>query len=782
LPHAAAEARFAAALALHHQGRLSEARAGYLGVLVLLPGHSRAVHHLGIIALQRGQPAEAIERFRAALTSAADDCALHANLAQALALCGRAADALSSLDQALRLNPSFVGALLAKGNVLLDMGRAAEALAVFEQAASTDSPEIDAINGAGIALLELGRAAEAVPRFTRAIEQAPAAPIYLLNRALAHAQLGDARATLEDCGRSRALGHVTAQLWFVEGTALMDLGRQKEAQAAFAAALALEPSMAKALNNHGSALAVLGEHARAIESFERCLALLSHASASELWRRAQFNRGSSLRALGRRNEAAAALEELFRSCPDYAFVRGLLFHEHLSQLDWRDYRASVAAILEGVGTGLPVDAPFSLLAVADEPAAQLRCARDWVAAAGLPTRGVSPGARLRRSGPLRVAYLSSDFRMHPVSILVAGLFESHDRRTVETFALSTGADDGSVLRARISTACDHFIDLEGAQNAAIAARIVELGIHVLVDLNGHSLGGRTGVLALRPAPLQVNFLGFPGTMGCDFVDYVIADEFVLPPEHVDGFSERVIYLPDCFQPNDRGRVTPAPCTRAAAGLPECGFVFCAFNTSHKLNPPMFDIWCRLLRATPGSVLWAVGPDERSSGRLRREAQARGVAPERLVFAEQRPYSEHISRIVHADLFLDTLPFNGGATTSDFLWAGVPVVTCAGRSFASRMSGSLLRAVGLPELVTETLEDYAALALALAHDAQRLGELRSRLARNRSDAPLFDTHRYCRNLEAAYREIWQRHERGEKPATIYIGGARRVDPVPTGRWA
>jgi len=354
-----------------------------------------------------------------------------------------------------------------------------------------------------------------------------------------------------------------------------------------------------------------------------------------------------------------------------------------------------------------------------------------------------------------------------VSILVAGLFESHDRQAVETFAVSTGADDGSLLRRRIAAGCDHFIDLEGVQNAAIAARISVLGIHILVDLNGHSLGGRSGVLALRPAPLQVNYLGFPGTMGCEFVDYVIADEFVVPPDRARYFSEKIIYLPDCFQPNDAGRVTPAPCTRAAAGLPESGFVFCAFNTSHKFNPPMFDIWCRLLEAIPGSLLWVVSPGAEAVARLCRESQARGVAPERLVFARQRPYPEHISRIVQADLFLDTLPFNGGTTTSDFLWAGVPVVTCAGRSFAGRMSGSLLRAVGLPQLVTGTLEDYERLALELAQNTRKLAEVRATLIENRTRAALFDTRRYCRSLEAAYAEIWQRHERGAKPATIHV---------------
>jgi protein O-GlcNAc transferase len=761
-----AEKHFAAALALHHRGQLAQARAGYQGVLALVPEHPQATHHLGIIALQLGRAAEAVQHFLRALTLRADDCALHANLGRALAQCGRTTDAVSSLDQALRLNPGFVGAMVAKGEILLDAGRAAEALLTFEQALVSSPGDAAAINGAGIALLELGRAAEARAHFTRAIEQAPAEPVYFLNRALAHSNMADAASALRDCAHSRALGYLTAQLCCIEGTALMDLDRQAEALASFEAALALEPSLTKAWNNRGSALAALGQHSLAIESFERCLRLTPKAAGIELWQRAQFNRATSLRAVGRRDEAAAAFAELFEACPDHEFLRGLLFHERLCAFDWRDYDPSVAAIVAGVRRGSSSDSPLSFFSVADDPEAQLRCAQRWVAAARL-SASTAPPRRRRRGGPLRIAYLSSDFRLHAVSILVAGLLESHDRRSFETYAMSTGADDGSALRQRVVAGCDHFIDLQGAQNAAIAARISELGIDILVDLNGHSLGGRPGVLALRPAPLQLNYLGFPGTMGCDFVDYVVADEFVIPLERAKYFSEKIIYLPDCFQPNDARRVTPRPCTRLAAGLPESGFVFCAFNTSHKLNPVVFDLWCRLLEATPGSLLWVVSPGPKGAELLRREAQARGVEPQRLVFADQKPYAEHISRIVHADLFLDTLPFNGGTTTSDFLWAGVPVVTCAGRSFAGRMSGSLLRAVGLPQLVTTTPQEYMQLALELAHDPGKLSQVRATLMENKAQAPLFDTRRYCRHLEAAYAQIWQRHELGAPPAHLHV---------------
>jgi len=767
LPRAEAAAKFDAALVLHRQGRLAEAEAIYLEILALAPRHAQASHHAGIIALQLGRIREAITRFQVALDIVDSDPALHANFALALARSRRTSDALSSLDRALLLNPRFVGAMVAKGNILLDIARPAEALALFQQALALATNDVAAINGAGLALLDLGPAAEAVPMFTRAMEEAPGTPIYVLNRALAYSKLRMPADALRDCQRSRALGHVTAQLCFVEGVALMDLGRQDEAVAAFESAIMLEPTMAKAFNNHGSALVALNQHDLAVQSFDGCLGLIADQGATELWRQALLSKCSSLKAIGRRSEAQSGLEELLRVSPDYPFVRGMALHERLTQFDWRDYGSSVAAIQQAIGLGTPADAPFHFLAVADSPELQLCCAKLFVSTTTLP-RPPKTNSRRHRTGRLRVAYLSSDFRTHAVSILMAGVFESHDRQLIETIAVSTGEDDGSYLRRRIAESCDHFLDVAGAPDAAIAARMTELDIQVAVDLNGHTLGGRLGLLALRPAPVQVSYLGFPGGMGCDFIDYLIADEFVVPPDTAHWFSEKIIYIPGCFQPNDDRRVLPIPCSRVAAGLPETGFVFCAFNSSYKINPMMFDIWCRLLRATPGSVLWVTSPGVRATENLVHEASARGVDAGQLVFADHRPYTEHLSRIAHADLFLDTLPFNGGTTASDFLWVGVPVLTCTGKSFAARMAGSLLRAVQLPELIAENLTDYERLALELAHNPTKLAELRAKLATVRTQSPLFNTHRICRSLEAAYCEIWARHERGDKPVTIYAG--------------
>jgi len=762
---AGAAARFDAALAWHQRGQLAEAEATYRQVLALAPRHARAIHHLGIIALQTGQVSEALERLAAALSITDNDAALHANLAQALARSGRPLEALASLDRALQLDERFAGALLSKGDILLDIAQPARALEAFEGALRLAGSDPAALNGAGVALLELGRAAEALPRFARAADLQPGVPMFVLNRALAHASLGRPEEALQDCRRARALGHVTAQLCFVEGTALLDLGRQNEAVAAFDSALALDPTMAKALNNRGSAFVALGRHDLALGSFEECLSAISDPE-TPLACQARLNRYTSLKELGRPTEALAGLEELAHLATDLDLFPGLLLHERLAQFDWRDYDASVAAIRAALDRGKPAVVPLWFLAVADAPEAQLRCAQLYVSTS-VPKLSHKIGARRSRAQRLRIAYLSSDFRAHAVATLMAGVLELHDRQRFEIFAISTGADDRSELRRRIIEGSEHFLDFKGVQDATIAAHMTELDIHVAIDLNGHTLGARLQLLAQRTAALQVGYLGFPGTMGCDFIDYVIADEFVLPPASSQHFSEKVIYLPQCFQANDHRRARPAPCTRAAAGLPDTGFVFCSFNASHKLNPAMFDIWCRLLRAVPGSVLWLFSPGAAATDNLKREAAARGVGAERLVFADHRPYAEHLSRLARADLFLDTLPFNAGATASDALWVGLPVVTCAGRAFAARMAGSLLRAVKLPELITCSLDEYQRLALALALDPARLAALRARLAASRAAAPLFDTRRHCRSLEAAYGEIWARYQRGEEPATIHV---------------
>jgi predicted O-linked N-acetylglucosamine transferase (SPINDLY family) len=367
-----------------------------------------------------------------------------------------------------------------------------------------------------------------------------------------------------------------------------------------------------------------------------------------------------------------------------------------------------------------------------------------------------------------------------VSYLLTGVLERHDRERFETFGIALRPADESASSLRVRRAFDHFIDVSAKSDGEVVELMRGLEIDIAIDLTGFTQGFRPRILALGAAPIQVGYLGYPGTLGAPLIDYLLADDFVVPPDRRTDYAEAIAYLPECFQANDDRRViSDRRFARGDAGLPETAFVFCCLNNSHKINPRMFDIWMRILARNPHAVLWLLTHEPEVRDNLCREALQRGVDPQRLVFAERLPYPEHLARLTLADLFLDTLPFNAGATASDALWAGVPVLTCAGDAFAARMAGSLLRAIGLPELITASLEDYEAQALRFAAEPQLLAPLREHLAVNRRSAPLFDTARFTAHLEAAYLEMWRRHERGERPATLTVSPIARAPMGRTG---
>ena len=398
-----------------------------------------------------------------------------------------------------------------------------------------------------------------------------------------------------------------------------------------------------------------------------------------------------------------------------------------------------------------------LIPTAATGADQLLCARKWVEHFAVPEQQVFAHHAAPRSGRLRIGYLSSDFHDHATAYLIAELIERHDRDRFEIHGYSYGADPGGAMRARLVSAFDRFTDIDALSHRAAAARIRADDIDILVDLKGHTHRARPKILAFRPAPVQVNYLGFPGTMGAPFIDYIVADDFIVPRDRQMLFAEKLAYLPDCYQPNDTRRDIAAAPGRAACGLPAQGFVFCAFNNSFKITPTFFAIWMRLLQQVPGSVLWLLESNALVRRNLSAAAVAAGVDPDRLVFAPILPHGQHLARHRHADLFLDTLPCNAHTTASDALWAGLPVLTCVGETFAGRVAGSIVRAAGLSELVANSPRDYEALALALARDPARLAGIRSRLGAGRANLPLFDMAKRTRDLEALYArmaEIWR----------------------------
>jgi predicted O-linked N-acetylglucosamine transferase (SPINDLY family) len=466
----------------------------------------------------------------------------------------------------------------------------------------------------------------------------------------------------------------------------------------------------------------------------------------------------------RREEAAASLSRALELVPDYigAFAERALQRLHLC--DWRAYEADRERLLALTREGAAIP-PFLLRIAGASPAEMLLAARRASGAMALSGAAVFAHPPRPPHARLRVGYLSSDFNEHPVALLAAELFERHHRGRFELFAYSHGIDDGGPTRQRLLRAFDHFIDLRTLSDEAAARRIHEDGIDILVDLNGFTFGARPAILAHRPAPVQAGWLGYIGTNGADFIDYVIADRFALPAEQQPDYAERIVHLPHCYLPIDTTREIAATPTREACGLPEAGLVFCCFNNNYKLAPAMFAAWMRILARVPGSVLWLLGPSPAVIANLRREAADRGIAPDRLVFARTVPLPDYLARFRAADLFLDTLPCGACTTGSDALWAGLPLLTCVGATFAGRHAGSLLRAAGLPELVTHSLAEYEALAVRLATEPGVLAGLRQRLERNRATAPLFDTTVFARDLEAIYCRMAELHAAGEPPAAF-----------------
>jgi len=455
--------------------------------------------------------------------------------------------------------------------------------------------------------------------------------------------------------------------------------------------------------------------------------------------------------------------------------------------DWADFdqwqASAVAALADPDAAAL---SPFHLLSLPGITGAQQReCADQWMLArlaASAADRALlhdefdaadllkshaaatEPPAAGAAPERLRLGYLSCDFHEHATALLAVELFEAHDRTRFELHAYSYGADDGLDMRQRLMGRFDHFTDIRELSDMDAARRIHADGIHILIDLKGYTAATRTSVLTYRPAPVQVNYLGYPGTLGGDFCDYLISDRFITPNGTAGDYSEALACMPHSYQPHGRRATIGAAPTRQEVGLPEQGLVLCCFNQAYKFTPEVFDIWCLLLSIDPDSVLWLLG-DSQAEGHLRQEALRRGIAPHRLVFAPPRPQIEHLGRLQLADLVLDTSPYNAHTTASDALWAGVPVLTCAGDTFAARVAGSLLHAAGLPELVTHSLQDYTDLALALVEDPARLAALRQRLAAQRDDCALFDIHRYALDLETLYRAMWDRHTQGLPPHAL-----------------
>jgi len=704
---------------LAERGQPEEALACYNRVLALQLDHPAAHFNLGNLHRSAGRLAEAEISYKRVLAVAPNDADVHNNLGLVYEQQGRLEEATACYQQALALRMDHVPALSNLGNVLRAQGRIDDAIACYERALTASPDHVDACINLGVTRSQQGRLAEAQVLFENVLR---------LDRRNfeAHCNLG---------------------------SLLKQQGKLPEAIIHYRRALEAGPKRLIVHNELGGAYRQTGDLDAAIACYRKAIELEPRNAG------VHYDLAETLKVQGKLDEALDSYERALALEPGHAPALGGMVHVRQHVCAWQGIEELWGRVREAIAAGTGgVISPFSVMSMPTTAAEQLACARSWAQeiASGFAAQdpAFDHSARAGRNR-LRIGYLSWGFHRHATAYLTAQLFELHDRDRFEVFAYAYGPDDNSAIRARLRSACEHFTDISRESHFAAASRIHHDGVDILVDLTGHTLGARPQILALRPAPIQVNWLGYPGTMGVDFIDYLIADPFIIPGKQEPFYAERVVRLPDCYQINDRRRqVSDRVPSREECGLPARVFVFCCFNQVYKILPETFDRWMRILRGVPGSVLWLAEANRWATDNLRRAAAERGVAAERLVFATRKDLPEYLLQYRLADLALDTFPYTSHTTASDALWMGCPLVTRVGETFASRVAGSILINAGMRELVTESAADCERKVLELATSPGRLQDIRHRLQASRDSCALFDTPRFVRNLENAYETMFK----------------------------
>lgn len=687
----------------HTAGRYGEAEQIYQQILQADPDQPIALHLLGVLAHQTGNSAAAVDLIRKAIAIKPDFVEAHNNLGLALRKLGSLEGAVESYGKAIAINPDFAMAHSNLGNALKEQGKLDQALASFHAALSINPEYAEAHNNLGLVLLSLGKTEQAADSFHKA--------------------------------------------------------------------LAINPNYGEAHNNLGLALHSSGQLEQAVSSYHKAIALKPD------YAEAHNNLGNALKELARLDDAVGAYRQALRIQPDDEHAAVNLLHQLHHACAWSEIDGLESKVKEftrrSIDQGNPVTmSPLGNVTSTADGAENLAVARSKSREIASKMSAFKadfkfPAASPAKS-PITIGYLSSDFQNHATAHLMLSLFELHNRDQFKVFTFSHGRNESSPYRAKIVGDSDSFFDLRHDDHLQGAEKIFQSGVDILVDLKGHTQNNRLEICALRPAPVQVSYLGFPGTSGADFIDYLITDPTVTPQDQAPYFSEQLVYLPHCYQINDRQqKISDISFSRSDFGLPDKGFVFCSFNGNYKIEPVMFDVWMALLKKVPDSVLWLYRSNDLAEANLKLQAQARGVEAERLIFTGKMPKDQHLVRYQLADLALDTRICGGHTTTSDALWAGVPVITMMGAHFASRVSASLLKAVGLPELISQNLQQYEALAYGLSQNPAQLADLKAKLSRNRLSEPLFDTPRFVKNLETAYRTMWDKYLSGEAAARIDV---------------
>ena len=755
------EAHYSLGIVLFDLGQLDDAVKSYKKTIEINPGFAQAHNSLGNAFTEQGQLDDAIQSYQKALKLNPNYSEAHNNLGNSLTEQGQFNDAIVSYQKALEINPNYPALHNNLGNAFKELGQLEDALKSYSKGLTYNPNYIDLLNNLGVVLNDLGQLDEAVKSYERAIDIKPDYAEAYNNLGVTYNKLGQLEKAVQVYEKALKIDPDYADAHNNLGVVLKKLGQLDEAIDSYQKAIAINPDDADTYNNLGI---VFDEQERlddAIQSYRKAVSIQSDLAE------AYNNLGHTLCKLHRYQEAIDLYEKVFDIKPNLDYILGNILNTKMNSCNWDDLEELLTDAKQRIVNNEKIIEPFNLMGLVDDPALQikaqkLRMTGDHPKSNILPTIGRYP-----KHPKIRIGYFSADFREHPVGYLTAELYELHDRNYFEVHAFSFGSDTKDALNLRIKAGVDQFHNVQSMSHKEIALLARSLEIDIAVDLTGLTAESRTDVFAMSAAPIQLSYIGYLGTMGADYYDYLIADPVMIPKENQKYYVEKIVYLPS-FQVNDSKDLPPEiTLTRKDVGLPEEGFVFCCFNNTYKFTPTIFDSWARILSAVDNSVLIVFANNELSKTNLTKELIQRGVKAERLIFGDSVKRPEYLARYRTADLFLDTHPYNAGTTASDALKMGLPLLTMIGKSFNSREAASILTSINLPELITNTPEEYEALAIELASNPDKLKAIKDKLTSNLSTAPLYDTKLFTKNIESAYTEMYERHHKGLEPDHIYV---------------
>jgi predicted O-linked N-acetylglucosamine transferase (SPINDLY family) len=678
--------------------------------------------------------------------------------------------AVASFNKVIELKPEFAEAFFNRGVTLKELKQLDAAVASYDKAIALKPDFVQAYYNRGNALQVLKQLDAAVASYDKAIALKPDYALAYSNRGASLLALKQLDAAVASFNKAIELNPDYAEAYANRGTALHELKQLDAAVASYDKAIALKPDYALAYSNRGATLLELKQLVAAIDNFDKAIEL------DPAFADAYFNRGATLKELKQLDAAVASFDKAFDLNPEDHYLVGQRQHARMLVCDWSNFAKNILLCESEIASNKPATTPFIALILVDNPALHLQSAKIFMEAKHPKNQALGKIAKRTAGGKLRLGYFSADLHYHPVAIWLAEQIENHDKSKFELFAFSFRTEIKDPMTARLEAAFDHFIAVDKMSDLAVAQLSRQLGVDIALDLTGYTGGSRTGIFALQAAPIQVSHLGFPGSMGAEYIDYVIADEHLLPQGSAKYYTEKIAYMP-CGYTYDRQRqLSLEPLSRAHFGLPEKGFVFTCQNGCQKFLPEVFGIWMDILRAVPASVLWLMEPHPSAMANLIKEAQAQGVESDRLVFTkrekvpedqEQARIGRYLASYKLADLFLDTWPYNAGTTAVDALWAGLPVLTKSGEAMVARLATSVLHAVEVPELITNTAQEYRNLAVELASDPRKLKLITDKLQANRLTSALFDPVGNTRHIEAAYLEMYRRYQADLPPDHLYI---------------